>query len=96
MKIEELNNKTPIEKSALALLKIHQLIEHSYGGNVSNIEFTNNANIRCIDYSVPIKELLITDLCIYKSHIAFHTEEQAEDFLSRPENVQLLKDYFMI
>ena len=33
---------------------------------------------------------------ISKYIIAFHTKEQAEEFLSYPENIQLLKDYFMI
>ena len=30
------------------------------------------------------------------SHIAFHTNEQAEERLSYPEHIELLKDYFMI
>lgn len=85
----------PIVKSALALLKIHQLIEAGYGGNLSNEEL-GSEDIYYISYYIPNKELLVTDGGLYKSHIAFHTEKQATEFLSYPENVQLLKDYFMI
>lgn len=34
---------------------------------------------------------------VYDNFItSFYTKEQAEEFLSHSENVQLLKDYFMI
>lgn len=88
----------PIVKSAIALLKIHQLIEVSYGGNVINDEWIDrditkyfisfgNDNIIGIEKTILSEEF---------SHIAFHTKEQAEEFLSYPENIELLKDYFMI
>ena len=32
----------------------------------------------------------------FKNNIAFHTIEQANEFISYPENIQLLKDYFMV
>lgn len=88
---------TPIEKSALALLKIHQLIEVGYGGNISSAEWKNKKVSKflihwCYDY----KELIIHETFIYASPIAFHTKRQAEEFLKHPENIQLLKDYFMI
>lgn len=91
---EYLDNITPIEKSALVLLKIHQLIEVGYGGNVITEEWKN------IDrYKYIISATLHVESKMHfcsKNHIAFHTKEQAEEFLSYPENVQLLKDYFMI
>lgn len=96
------NTESPIEKSTLALLKIHQLIEVSYGGNVSyercsELQYDNvykiapigckrNANFHIIEVEGESA----------MNHIMFHTKEQAEEFLSYPENVQLLKDYFMI
>lgn len=93
---------SPIEKSALALLKIHQLIEVGYGGNVTNEEWRNSKLIKVIISRQELKEIgedtpftkLLTQFTF--SHIAFHTKEQAEEFLKYPENVQLLKDYFMI
>lgn len=78
-----------IERSALALLKIHQLIEIGYGGNITDEE--NYYDDWTIDsYSfIPVKN----DFGV--RHICFHTKEQAYEFLSYPENIQLLRDYFM-
>lgn len=90
-------DNTLIEKSALALLKINQLIEVGYGGNVTNPEWKNLDNVYCIEYDTDINDFVFTDYCFRnKKHIAFHTEEQVKEFLKYPENVQLLKDYFMI
>ena len=91
----------PIVKSALALLKIHQLIEVGYGGNVTNEEWLDNEiekfiitlNISNYSYQFTIVKHTTS---AYFNYIAFHTKEQAEEFLKYPENVQLLKDYFMI
>lgn len=90
------NNNTPIEKSALALLKIHQLIEIGYGGYPTMYEkMYKSDKIRTIgidfDYNFYIEEYTIPS-----NHIAFHTKEQAEEFLKHSENIQLLKDYFII
>lgn len=87
-----------IERSALALLKIHQLIEVEYGGNVTNEEWKNTTKLKW--YFVPNIADLFDVMCSQnynkKRNIAFHTEEQAKEFLKYPENFQLLKDYFMI
>lgn len=89
---------TDIEKSALALLKIHQLIDAGYGGNVTNEEWKDDTkvkfNINAYKDVSELNFLIYSTICIH--HIAFHTKEQAEEFLKYPENVQLLKDYFMI
>ena len=91
---------TPIEKSALALLKIHKLIEVGYGGNITKEEWKNNITIKftiVLVYNTTNNkfEFIIHETtCI--NIIAFHTKEQAKEFLSKPENVELLKDYFMI
>lgn len=84
----------PIVKSALALLKIHQLIEVGYGGNVIK---TSDNNTICIIYDVNTSTFMI-NVCssLWRSHIMFHTREQAEEFLEYIDNIQLLKDYFMI
>lgn len=90
------NNNTPIEKSALALLKIHQLIEIGYGGYPTMYEkMYKSDKIRTIginfDYDFYIEEYTIPS-----NHIAFKSELKAREFLAYPENIQLLKDYFMI
>lgn len=87
---------TPIEKSALVLLKIHQLIEVGYGGNVTEEEWDKNYVCFVIRYDTMYKRFVIGRCVSNIQHIAFHTKEQAEEFLSKQENVQLLKDYFMI
>ena len=94
---EECGN-TFIEKSALALLKIHQLIEVGYGGNVTIEEWNTMKDIYQIDYEVHSNTIRISNsVCMrFFTPIAFHTQEQAKVFLSYPENVELLKDYFMI
>lgn len=94
---------SPIEKSALALLKIHQLIDAGYGGNVTTEEWLGNINnpIFVIIIDPNMSNFVRIDSVedgfehgIYR--VAFHTREQAEEFLKYPENIQLLKDYFMI
>ena len=90
------NNNTPIEKSALALLKIHQLIEIGYDGYPTMYEkMYKSDKIRTIginfDYDFYIEEYTIPS-----NHIAFKSELKAREFLAYPENIQLLKDYFMI
>lgn len=87
---------SPIEKAALALLKIHQLIEVGYGGNINKEEWECPINaiywISTDGDSFTIETTYDYPFC----RIAFHTKSQAKEFLSYPENVQLLKDYFMI
>ena len=97
------DNDTPIGKAALALIKIHQLVEVGYGGNVTKEEDLNSKILKYyIGYyfgdSVNNKKAkfnIYTGLTKH-SPIRFRTKEEAEEFLSYPENVQLLKDYFMI
>ena len=83
--------RTHIEKSALALLKIYQLIEVGYGGNKIDDDdiYYDNWTIDPHGFC-PVRN----DFGV--KHILFHTEEQVKEFLSYPENIQLLKDYFMI
>lgn len=87
---------TPIEKSALALLKIHQLIEIGYGGNVTEEEWKDDNWKYSITCDGKNKCFEVIRVCWQKYIISFHTKEQTEEFLSYPENVQLLRDYFQI
>ncbi len=87
----------PIEKSALALLKIHQLIEVGYGGNITSKEWEDFSVEKFI--IVPYEKDFKVDhrfkLRAFR-HIAFHTAEQANEFLSYPNNRLLLKDFYMV
>ena len=85
----------PIVKSVLALLKIHQLIEVGYGGNVTRSDYIDiHKKAWGIDYDFLRNNFHPSTICY--SLVAFHTEEQAKEFLSYPENIQLLKDYFQV
>lgn len=86
----------PIYKFMFALYKIHQLIEVGYSGNVTNEEWNNIGLKKYV--IIPLGISFVVDEKMYpseKSHITFHTQEQAKKFLKYPENVQILKDYFM-
>ena len=98
MDVSKTEYDTPAEKSALAFLKIHQLIERGYGGNITNEEWESNSVMHKFNIYPGGKGFIINHVFdpIYFSHIAFHTHQQAEEFLSYPENVELLKDYFML
>ena len=87
-------NNPNIIKSALAFHQIYQLIEVGYGGNISSEEWNNNEWKFTYQYTKTGIDIISTRISKYI--IAFHTKEQAEEFLSYPENIQLLKDYFMI
>lgn len=100
-----IDGKTPIEKSALALLKIYQLIEIGYGGNVTDQEWRDDKRRKW--YFVPndsyspndgneMWDITFSEIYYAKRPFAFHTKKQVEEFLSYTENVQLLKDYFML
>lgn len=90
--------ETKIEKAALALLKINQLVEFSYGGNPS-LEEKTGCNVfwqftimDYNDYEIGIEEC--DDPAT--SLVVFHTYKQVKEFLSYPENLQLVKDLYMI
>ena len=88
---------TPEEKSAKALIKIRKLIEECYGGNVTNNEWSKDIAKYVIVPRLTSTKLFNVSVTFYnKSNIAFHTSELAGEFLSYPENVQLLKDFYMI
>lgn len=81
-------------KSALALAQISQLMPH-YGGEITDEEWLNNS-IRKFGIAIYLGKV---KSCIYydtKQMIGFHTEEQVNRFLSFPENVQLIKDLYMV
>lgn len=93
-----IGENTPVEKSAFALLKIHQLIDKGYGGNITRdyweLEHTTKYVIKCTkDDGIGIFTYFD-----YKdfSPIAFYSLEQASRFMNYKENIQLIKDYYMI
>lgn len=87
-----------LTKKVIATLKIAKLIELGYGGMVTEEEWMENGHNKGF-YSIwadakgKIECTLVYDS---KEFIAFHTQQQAEEFLSYPKNVELLKQYYMV
>lgn len=84
------------EESALALVKMRNLIDRSYGGNPT---FEEKSDGTKEFYFVDFDEHGATKAvrryeCI--EPIAFYTKEQAERFISYPENVELLRSYYFV
>ena len=93
----ETDSGTAIEKAASALLKIHQLIEVGYGGNVSRESWNDEGyGAWCVLYNYKTRKFEIQHSVSLMQLIAFQTLKQAEEFLLYTENVQLLKDFYMV
>jgi len=81
-------------KSALALAQISQLMPY-YGGEITDEEW-NNSIIKKYGITVYCNTICKTVVFTNRNILTFHTQEQVDRFLSFPENVQLVKDLFMI
>ena len=81
-------------KASLALAQISQLMPY-YGGEITEEEWKN---VRLKKYGVLLYNSKIATNIYYdtKQMIGFHTEEQLNRFLSFPENIQLVKDLYMV
>ena len=91
---EELSYK--IIKKNEACTKIAKLIALGYGGMVTEEEWKDD-NIK--KYCVIIDNGEIdnaADFIVIKQFIAFHTPEQREEFMSYPENVELIRQYHLL
>lgn len=81
-------------KSALAMAKISQLMPY-YGGRITDEEWLDS-DLKKYLICRELDEIATTERYITWYPITFHTEGQRTAFMSREENIQLLKDYFMI
>ena len=69
------------------------------GGNVTHDEWVNDikeSNLWSVYFDYYDNEFYPIFTAGHFTHVAFHTKEQAEEFLKYPENVQLLKNYFIL
>ena len=81
-------------KSAIALAKISQLMPY-YGGEITDEEWKNSDWKHSIQINYNGDLSIFRSTCI-KNLVTFHTREQLNRFLSFPENVQLVKDLYMV
>lgn len=79
----------------IATLKISKLIELGYGGMVTEEEWENE-DIRKFSIVRFQKDLSYAEGRSAYEFVSFHTPEQREEFMSYPENVELVKQYYMI
>lgn len=85
-----------IQRFAIASIKIYQLIEKGYGGNVTLEEWANGSTATIYpDEDTGHLEIMINP-SIPSSVLLFHNSEQATEFRSHPENKQLIRDFYMI
>ncbi|MBJ2188135.1 MAG: hypothetical protein JFR41_05860 [Muribaculaceae bacterium] len=82
----------PIDKSVSAMFKLRHLIEIGYGGNPTTAEKLI-LDLYGVDWRDGGWHVINLRECI--DTIAFYTRDQAEDFLSHPENRQLLDEFYM-
>ena len=75
----------------IATLKISKLIELGYGGMVNEEECEDGWEITPIQNELVIQHSFTAD----KPFVFFHTQQQAEEFMSYPENVELIRQYYM-
>lgn len=80
-------------KSALALAQLSQLMPY-YGGEITNEEWKrDDFKFTIVSYNDELKLFTHVDS---KVLVAFHTEAQRTRFMSFPENIQLVKDLYMM
>lgn len=81
-----------IAKSMLAMSQISQLMPY-YGGAITDEEWKDGSTIKYTIYRHEEEPYSGSSISFYK-FLAFHTEEQRDEFLKY--NERLVKDYLMI
>lgn len=99
-KFEKYADNPKVTLKCQATLRIAKLIELGYGGIVSDEEWEERINegtgFYTIAYSPLYKSFHIRVESCNKQFIAFHTRQQAEEFMSYPDNVELLAAYHVV
>ena len=89
-----------LRNKLIATYKIAKLIELGYGGMVTEDEYIlNEDSIEDDLWSVWINangEIECTAIKDCRDFLVFHTQQQAEEFMSYPENRTLVEQYYMI
>lgn len=105
--IDELYEKWPstelddkVEEMCSAATQISKLIEFGYGGVVTDTEWEECINegtgVYTIVWNPLYKSFHIKCESEYKCFLAFHTMQQAQDFMSYQENIELLRQYYCL
>ena len=88
-------NSEKIKNSCIAALKISKLLDLSYGGIITSKEWEDETivkyNIECIAGNIVCNEVRHN-----YGFISFRTDKMRKEFMSHKENVELIKQFFMI
>ena len=79
------------------MYKIAILIELGYGGMVSEEENNNTKIKKYVPFYYGVNGFVVE--CLYRSQdrvLCFHTEQQAEEFMSHESNRKLVEQYYMM
>lgn len=83
-------------KSLIAEFKIKELMPY-FGGAITDKEWENKSLEKTVIHKLHGDgKPYIIKVFTYRRFLAFHTEKDACNFMSYPDNVQLVKDYLMI
>lgn len=82
-------------RKMLAIYQIQQLIELGYGGIVSEEEWCNNQADFIGIYYCPKSKTYEFRVPLLYHFITFRNRKVAEEFMSYPENVKLVQQYYM-
>lgn len=90
-----------VVKKLDASAKIAKIIELGYGGIITEEEWENeiiqnSEGFYTIVWNPLYRSFHIKYETDYKSFLSFRTRELAEEFMSYPENVELLRNYKMV
>lgn len=95
--ISETLRDTELEKSAVAMMKIYQLIDIAYGGNPTASEKNDwNNTLYSIKFDEGNFEPWISVNDEWIEPIAFYSEKDALEFIDYEDNVKLLRDFYRI
>lgn len=86
--------RTNLSYKIIATIQISKLIDLGYGGQIKNEEWEDCTIPKyCVFWDCSEDNWFIKEQRVTKSFIAFHKEEQAIEFMSYIDNVELVKNY---
>lgn len=89
------NVDNKLYKKLIATIQIQKLIKIRYGGVVTPEEWDDQWIEIWFIRNDPAGNLIIdSSFSAWHRFVSFHTKEQAQEFISYPENLELLKDFY--
>ena len=84
-----------LKNKIVSLFQIHHLIDISYGGAITNEDWKDHSKDKwCINWRDNKWEFAVHNTS--RHPIAFHTKEYMDEFMSFPQNVKLIKEFYQV